>query len=847
MSENKLQVELTGDNASLIAALEQAQQKIDKLTNKGKEDVDALGEAFENLSLKSIAGAVVGFATLAGAAEKAVELIAEGIKSIIEIIPKAIEGTEKLVETFEQLHITAGMSLDDFNQWNATIKLAGGTADDYNSIIKGMQMGITKNSELLIRNGIAADEAGLAQMSMGEYISKVVEKMEKLTDATEKDQLLKQAFGRSGIQFASVLEKINEEQERGNRLSLYAEGLNETAVTDAKRLREAKGDLAYQEEVVQRRIANSTSGMSAYIIEQKAAILAHSNLISLTHQMVETGEVIAIQEEKELEGIRVMVTDWEATAEAAKTVLETRRKLQQEQAEEAKEKKRKEEAEKLVTKEQLDREKEAAKEREKLAKEAADTLVALHETTKRLQDEDLKTAENVTVEQKRQLGLKEAYSKLENAQYQIGKTLEKGSTPENIKAAEEAKLAALQLYIDQTQKVERDAAAENQKIKEDEDKKILAEDNKVKDLLLSNSLKNTNAIAEKAIDNINFQKTLNNISGEQAIQQIIAINNRKYDEEVKAVEARIALRKLETVQDKAAIEKLYNELDALKRKHDSDARKENEVAYLEARKHNSMAGVVDGAKEYVRQAKDHYTNYKNMVTQTLNAAETAVQSSLKGMITGQMSFGEAMKGIWSGIATAVLDAVTKMIAQWVVAQAAQLMFTAETEAASNVEASAALDVATAESFAAYAWIPFVGYGLGLAQSELILASYVASSAANKAATAFATGGMVEKPTYGLLGEAGQPELIAPKSDFMQVTKELVASGASMYKAIVETTAKTSKGSVTNYAPSTNQTTNKSTQNSGPVFNISGVIGDKKQLGDYLKNTLNQHTRIYGSA
>ena len=102
-ADNKLGVELTGDNAGLMASLAQAEEKIAKLSGKGKEDVSKLGEAFETLSMKHIAGAAIGFGTLAGAAEKALEFISEGIKTVIEIIPKAIEGTVKLAEAFEKV------------------------------------------------------------------------------------------------------------------------------------------------------------------------------------------------------------------------------------------------------------------------------------------------------------------------------------------------------------------------------------------------------------------------------------------------------------------------------------------------------------------------------------------------------------------------------------------------------------------------------------------------------------------------------------------------------------------------------------------------------------------------
>jgi hypothetical protein len=135
---------------------------------------------------------------------------------------------------------------------------------------------------------------------------------------------------------------------------------------------------------------------------------------------------------------------------------------------------------------------------------------------------------------------------------------------------------------------------------------------------------------------------------------------------------------------------------------------------------------------------------------------------------------------------------------------------ANTTSATSETATVAPKVtsATAGFFAAFSSIPFVGIGLALA-------AIAAMMIVMKSITAHAVGGEINSPTLSLMGEAG-PEIVAPKKDFMQVTKELVASGAQMYKGIVASQAYT------------NQTMSRNgiqqpKNSGGHTFNIAGNI------------------------
>lgn len=107
----------------------------------------------------------------------------------------------------------------------------------------------------------------------------------------------------------------------------------------------------------------------------------------------------------------------------------------------------------------------------------------------------------------------------------------------------------------------------------------------------------------------------------------------------------------------------------------------------------------------------------------------------------------------------------------------------EAKKRSLIEKTAALfraGVNTAEmaikAYNALVGIPLVGPMLGAAAAAAAL-RFGGQHIANIKAQKFAKGGRVEEPTMGLVGEKGEPEIIAPEKDFIQIVNQLRAEGA----------------------------------------------------------------------
>ena len=262
-----------------------------------------------------------GFGTMAGAGMKAMDLVFEGIKSLVEIIPRAIEQTNKLVETFETIHATTGMSLGEFNKWAATAELAGMKAEDLTELINGMGRGLRQNSENLIANKVFTDEAALAGMDFGEKIHAIREALDRCNGEQERQNLLRDAMSRSGPGMAAALEKLDDEYARGAVLGRESASITELNVEATKRLREATAALNHEKEVEQGLIQSGFSGYAAAAQEMAAEALHKRNLLKLARELNDAGKINAELVDTEIEGIHVLLPAEDSLIAKAKEYL----------------------------------------------------------------------------------------------------------------------------------------------------------------------------------------------------------------------------------------------------------------------------------------------------------------------------------------------------------------------------------------------------------------------------------------------------------------------------------------------------------------------------------------------
>ncbi|OIQ64666.1 hypothetical protein GALL_537820 [mine drainage metagenome] len=196
----------------------------------------------------------------------------------------------------------------------------------------------------------------------------------------------------------------------------------------------------------------------------------------------------------------------------------------------------------------------------------------------------------------------------------------------------------------------------------------------------------------------------------------------------------------------------------------------------------ALKGWRDGLDKWLTQAKDGFQTFKQLATSVMNGVQQAFSQGIAGLLSGQMSFGQAMKSIWQGIVQTVAQAVAQMIARWIAMAIARDILKLKENATDGGRTAASLVTATAETWAAYAGIPFAGPILAATQIATMYGSMAASSglatAAGAKVTAMAVGSRVDNPTLALIGEAG-PEVVAPERSFLDWARHLFGMGANL--------------------------------------------------------------------
>lgn len=192
---------------------------------------------------------------------------------------------------------------------------------------------------------------------------------------------------------------------------------------------------------------------------------------------------------------------------------------------------------------------------------------------------------------------------------------------------------------------------------------------------------------------------------------------------------------------------------------------------LDALDNSWQAGVQNGLQSYLNTIPTMYETVTTTTTSILGATEQAISSGLSSMVTGTESLSESFKNMAQGMGLAVIDALSKMAAQWLVYQATQLIVgkTAAAGASASMvgQATAMSQIAAINAYASAAAIPITGWAIApaaMAAAQAVtlpmVAAVAASSAAMSAGAGFATGG------YTGSGGKYQPAGIVHKGEYV---------------------------------------------------------------------------------
>jgi len=193
---------------------------------------------------------------------------------------------------------------------------------------------------------------------------------------------------------------------------------------------------------------------------------------------------------------------------------------------------------------------------------------------------------------------------------------------------------------------------------------------------------------------------------------------------------------------------------------------------------NWQLGVQNGLQSYINSIPTLYESVTTATTSILSSTESAISSNLSAMIQGTESLSEGFKNMATGMGQAVIDALTKMAAQWLVYQAVQLLVgkstavTAGSTMASNAQAMA--KTAELNAYASTAAIPIYGPALApaAAGAAATFAEPLAASIGALSLTGMAHNGIDSVPSTGTwLLEKGERVMTADTSAKLDSTLE----------------------------------------------------------------------------
>ncbi|WP_440468112.1 phage tail tape measure protein [Pseudomonas sp. YH-1] len=167
-----------------------------------------------------------------------------------------------------------------------------------------------------------------------------------------------------------------------------------------------------------------------------------------------------------------------------------------------------------------------------------------------------------------------------------------------------------------------------------------------------------------------------------------------------------------------------------------------------------MAGVDEAFQNYVDSAENHYQVAADAVTDILGGATSALSDSIYDVFTNTESLGDALGNLATTIGQTIVRAIADMAAQWLVAQAVQLIYGRTTQAtaaatmAANAQATA-LQAGLA-AFASTAAIPIVGpvAAPGAMAAALAVAEPLAAAVGATALAGMAHDGIDQIPADG---------------------------------------------------------------------------------------------------
>jgi len=790
-SNSELKFLISGDAGGALAALAKFSAGVKDSTSQVEKQFTGMGAVIKNLAAPLAAlGAIIGGGAM--------------FKDMVN------ETKDWTVEA-QKLAKTLGTSTEDASAFGVAIKGVHGDADTFQGIVAKMTRSLNTNEDAFHNLGVATRDSNGHLRGSKDILLDTFGALKNMKAGTDANVASTQIFGRNFMEVRKYLgitaEALEEARVKAEKLNLIV-GSDSVEAVNAYRKSQEELDLtmkgvkitigkelmpvleAFNDDLAQNgpeavsSLSNAFSGLYQMVnaIRETFRKLWEVITSGISHAMnavsANVAAAIAIVKEKDKVGaLKKIWADYRAKEEQeAATHALTMKSIEDDYTESTmklmglgpKKKGKAESADGNHADTKEHREKENTFKQDML----------------KLDAQALEFADKTTIDKQEEIEYIKLALKYEQDLDEVEKKRQKGQLTGDQAAQERAKINEI-------------ASAASLGIQANYDKKRQEEQNKVNGIMLESQ--RSHIAAEQSLEVLKIQnlEKLGLISSADAIRQTEALEGKKYKLELDELNKELALEG----QKPEKIAEINAKILALKDKHAVDMEK---ISLREREQNMSTWDALrSGFQRFANEAKSIGQQVADAAHQMATSLSNGLGKAMADVLVNGASFKKSLQAMWKSLAQEVVQSLASMAARLLInkgievgysmfkkadtaAQSTEEAAVATTQAATSAETVAALEVKTiamleaadaaavlaaAETWASYADIPFVGEGLAIAQ----IAEMEGSMAA-VAATAFATGGVIDGPTLALMGEVpGVREVVAPETDFKTFAADLAAS------------------------------------------------------------------------
>ena len=278
MSDEKIEVAFTAQLQDLLTGLGKAQSSVKEATEGMTGSVSDLAETFEKMGGAAIALAGVGLAF-------------EALKEGVSYVKEAAEQTRELAESFKNLGYETGASLQDLNAYTMAMEMSGGKVGDLEHLMVGMQRGIKANSEALVANGVAANEAALKGMTFEEYLTKVSHIADEMATPTDREQFLIQALGRSGAMAGQQIKEFVEHLEAAHKISEQGGIITDKGLLQLEESKQATARLQIAQQQYAANVSTWATDIGNWFTNAHAGWIQQESDVAEVSRLLQTGQL----------------------------------------------------------------------------------------------------------------------------------------------------------------------------------------------------------------------------------------------------------------------------------------------------------------------------------------------------------------------------------------------------------------------------------------------------------------------------------------------------------------------------------------------------------------------------